>query len=280
LTPRGFADKERAIRGLTRKEKPAVTSPSATALPDVQAERPERAIALSAVGVTGMRLPIALREGAVLATLELSVDLPAEQRGAHMSRFGKAARGIAAGLSPLAFAEALALEVRARQPGSSVARVSMRWAQPVGDAVHDLGAQAADGAAAQEQVPAGARLSMTLIGSTACPCSFAMSGDRYAHVQRASLEVELWQPTMGPGALRELLEESFSAPVAMTLDRPGEKALVDRIFAKPRFVEDVAREAAHLLKATRAARHALLRVTAYESIHPFDCFAEWRGTID
>ena len=199
-----------------------MSSPSATALPDVQAERPERAIALSAVGVTGMRLPIVLRDGPALATFELSVDLPSEQRGAHMSRFGKAVRGVAAGLDPLDFAHALAAELRVRQPGSQSAQVAMRWSQPIGDAVHDLEARTTDGRGMHEEGPGGVRLGLRLLGSTACPCSFAMSGDRYAHVQRAALDVELWQPSLAPGALRELLEASCSAPVARSLDRPGE----------------------------------------------------------
>ena len=70
-----------------------------------------------------------------------------------------------------------------------------------------------------------------------------------------------------------------SAPVAMVLDRPGEKALVDRMFANPRFVEDVAREAVHALSTAKAGRAARVKATAFESIHPYDCAATWEGLL-
>jgi GTP cyclohydrolase FolE2 len=106
-----------------------------------------------------------------------------------------------------------------------------------------------------------------------------MSGDRYAHVQRAELVVELFDPVLDVGALHAVVSTAFSAPVAMVLDRPAEKALVDRMFAHPRFVEDVCREAVSALAAAGAGRHAQVRATAFESIHPYDCFAAWEGPL-
>src|SRR5579885_1530232 len=63
------------------------------ALPDIQSERPEHAIALTRVGVAHFRYPVTLRrKGEVLrtfVTIEAAVNLPSEQRGAHMSRFAE-----------------------------------------------------------------------------------------------------------------------------------------------------------------------------------------------
>lgn len=249
-------------------------------LPDVQADVPEHAIALSAVGVTGMRLPLVLENGPALATITAAVDLPADQRGAHMSRFRKAIDSVPAGLDVFDFAQVLVEELMRRHPYAHRAEVTVDAETAVADLVLPVTARAVAGALA-EPVPAidGSSLTLRALGSTVCPCSFAMSGDRYAHVQRAELRVELAGPRLSAAELHAIVSTAFSAPVAMMLDRPGEKALVDRMFAHPRFVEDVAREAAAALRAARAGDAARVVATAFESIHPYDCFATWQGTI-
>ncbi len=248
-------------------------------LPDVQSETPELAIALGAVGVRGMRLPIVLAQGPVVVSLDASVDVPATQRGAHMSRFRRAIDAIDEGLEPFAFATALGRELLLRHPYATRAEVVLRAPALVGDLVLDQTARALAGAEPAAQLPRASSLALEAFGATACPCSFAMSGERYAHAQRAALEVELFQPRVDAAGLHALCASAFSAPVAMVLDRPAEKALVDRMFAHPRFVEDVAREAVSALQAARAGSHARLRATAFESIHPYDCFAAWEGAL-
>jgi GTP cyclohydrolase I/GTP cyclohydrolase-4 len=59
--------------------------------PDVQARRPATTISLSRVGVTGVEKVISIRangaEQLFYAELECFVDLAADRKGAHMSRF-------------------------------------------------------------------------------------------------------------------------------------------------------------------------------------------------
>src|SRR3954466_387312 len=59
---------------------------------DVQARRPAVRVSLSRVGVTGVRKVIRIRangaEQLFYVELDCFVDLPAEQKGAHMSRLG------------------------------------------------------------------------------------------------------------------------------------------------------------------------------------------------
>ena len=64
-------------------------------LPDVAAEPDPRGVELHAVGIRGLRLPVLLRTPLktvqqVIAVADLSVDIDAEQRGAHMSRLVEA----------------------------------------------------------------------------------------------------------------------------------------------------------------------------------------------
>src|SRR5690349_18705245 len=60
-------------------------------IPDTQAARDDRRLAIQRVGVRGVRYPIDLRIGATVASTvaewDLDVSLAAEQKGTHMSRF-------------------------------------------------------------------------------------------------------------------------------------------------------------------------------------------------
>ena len=61
-------------------------------LQDVQSEPDVRGIALDEVGVSGLRYPVSVFDAEhgkqdTVATVALSVSLPAEQRGSHLSRF-------------------------------------------------------------------------------------------------------------------------------------------------------------------------------------------------
>lgn len=254
-----------------------------TPLPDVQAEAPKHAIGLAAVGVKDMRLPLVFDFGPAIATLTLSVDLPAEQRGAHMSRFRRGVDSLREGLTPAAFAQSLAERLLELHGYAHVARVDLAVDVPVSDLVVPVRAYGVAGtplvAHASEAV-LGASLEVVALGSTVCPCSYAMSGDRYAHVQRAQMTARVASPNVGVAELHRLVATGFSAPTAMFLDRPGEKALVDRMFAHPRFVEDAAREAVAALRAARAGTCATLTAIAFESIHPYDCYATWTGSLE
>ena len=66
--------------------------PGAVALADVQAQADERNLAIEAVGVSGVRFPLTLagpggRPLPTVATFAMTVALPAQVKGTHMSRF-------------------------------------------------------------------------------------------------------------------------------------------------------------------------------------------------
>lgn len=250
-------------------------------LPDVQAEAPKHAIGLAAVGVKDMRLPLVFDFGPAIATLTLSVDLPAGQRGAHMSRFRRGVDSLPEGLTPSVFAHTLASRLLQLHDYARVARVDLCVDVPVSDLVVPVRAHGLAGITDSLTQPSDSveSLEVVALGSTVCPCSFAMSGERYAHVQRAQMTARIDSPTVSVAELHRLVVTGFSAPTAMFLDRPGEKALVDRMFAHPRFVEDAAREAVAALQAAKAGTRATLTAVAFESIHPYDCYATWSGAL-
>ena len=70
---------------------------------DVQEEAPAARLRLDQTGVTGLHRIIRLADGGGLfyATLDLFVELPADQKGAHMSRFGDTVEEVLEDLGPL-----------------------------------------------------------------------------------------------------------------------------------------------------------------------------------
>ena len=109
---------------------------------------------------------------------------------------------------------------------------------------------------------------------TLCPCSKEIS--QYgAHNQRAlvSLSVRcrglLWFEEM-----INMIEASSSAPLYTLLKREDEKYITEHAYENPRFVEDVLRELAVKLDNESRVIWYKVNVTSYESIHNHNAFAE------
>src|SRR5205823_14298641 len=68
-----------------------MNAPERIALEDVQSRLDSRNLRIDAVGIKGLRYPIAVQAGAasvpVVATFSMTVRLAASEKGTHMSRF-------------------------------------------------------------------------------------------------------------------------------------------------------------------------------------------------
>ncbi len=86
-------------------------------------------------------------------------------------------------------------------------------------------------------------------------------------------------------SLAEILAGSFSAPAFSFLKRDKEAILIIRAHERPRFAEDIVREAAknlyHLLKDRGFGEETVIRVEveSYESIHPQNVYASLRASL-
>ncbi len=283
-------------------------------LPDVQNSRAPHSYRLTRVGVTGVRKPIRVarngRSNHLVGTFDAFVDLPAEQRGIHMSRsveavnaaIDEAVREATVGLEDLALGIARRLLDRhdyAREAEVTVTADYFREERTPLHAVPTLERfeLAADATAERDdtgRVRARKTITATVVGMTACPC--AMEGSRkvlsdrgaavadiptITHNQRNRVSV-LVETDEGHAVeadeLIDVAHESLSAPTFELLKRGDETALVLLAHAHPRFVEDVVREALHRLEKrlghlppdTRFA----VRSEAEESIHKHNAFAE------
>lgn len=257
-------------------------------LPDVASERDTRGVALHAVGIRGLRLPLRLIGGAgaeqtVIAVADLSVDIDAEQRGTHMSRLVSTLyEWASAPQSPGSVQTLLQLTQERLQsrrahlklqfpyfitlqapvtgtPG--LLDVEVEW-----DCTLNNGASSA--------VSFFAFPAMTL-----CPCSKEIS-DYGAHNQRAI--VRLWlrtkdrQPRL-PEPYLPLVQESVSALVYPVLKRPDEKYVTERSYDTPRFVEDVARELTLRLQSREELCWFRVECESIESIHNHNAFAVYES---
>jgi GTP cyclohydrolase I len=115
--------------------------------------------------------------------------------------------------------------------------------------------------------------------TTLCPCSKAIS-ERGAHNQRGlvSLSVRFRQPIWIEDLI-ELAESSASSELYSVLKRKDEKAVTERAYDNPVFVEDLVRSI-----AVKAGRHKLIKwfkveAVNYESIHNHNAWAVIEGKV-
>jgi GTP cyclohydrolase-4 len=288
---------------------------------DVQQERPSGRLRLDHVGVTGMHRIIRLTAaGPTLfsATLDLFVELPADQKGAHMSRFSDTVEEVleeVGGLeSPVveSLAEQIArqltlghrarrvdVEIRAEFPLAKHAPLSGKPTQElytlIGMAaatpdrcVRLVGVEAEGMMAcpcAQDMVRANARQRLIEGGLEAALADRVLALIPVAtHNQRGRgrLIVGTDHPVRAKD-LVEIVEGSMSSETYDLLKRPDELVVVEKAHRHPRFVEDAVREMlvtlAEMYPDLTDEDYVHARQVNLETIHKHEVFAERGGTL-
>jgi GTP cyclohydrolase-4 len=286
-------------------------------LPDVQALRSDHDYKLTRVGVTGVEKPVQIdRPGAsqthaLHASFDLFVDLPAGQRGIHMSRnleaigevLDETVREPRKGLEWVV--EDTARELLDRHDYASVAEVEaestffVEQRTPSGAETmepYELVAKAR----ADREGELRRSIGVVVTGMTACPCAMEttqhiLEDEQDATIENApSVTHNQRNETLFMIDVREgndvnaedmvrLVEESMSAPTFELLKRGDEARLVLQAHESPRFVEDVVREV--LSRARKAYDHLpddtvlTVKSEAEESIHKHNAFAERVTTL-
>ncbi len=248
---------------------------------DLQDTPAEVALGIDRVGVKDLRLPLILRDRVrgslnTVASVDLSVDLPAEFKGTHMSRFVEALENWSEGLDYASFRKLLE-DVRSRLRAKR-AHVRFRFpffmeqAAPVTGS-RGLVSYECSVAGDLDQDGLSFLLGVEVPVMTVCPCSLSMCKTG-AHSQRAVVRIKtrftgfLW--------LEDLIavgERAGSSPVYTLLKREDEKRLVLDAFHKPAFVEDVVRNAAKELLEHPQVTWFRVEVESFESIHNHSAYA-------
>ncbi|MDR1742048.1 MAG: GTP cyclohydrolase FolE2 [Synergistaceae bacterium] len=255
---------------------------------DVQNEPDHRGLPIDRVGVRNVSYPVFIAGDranpgrSADATFSMSVALPAERRGVHMSRFIETIEEYAASISP-ASVRAMTESLRVRLSSSS-SEVEVRFPYFVRRRAPVSGKESLT---RHDAVFKGTSFgdSFGLIAGvdahvhTLCPCSKAIS-EFGAHNQRAVVRIRVQPPNTDPPDLSDLInaaEHAASAPLYSLMKREDEKRVTEAAYERARFVEDVARDVA--LAMSRDARVAWYDVTveSMESIHNHDAFAHIAG---
>lgn len=248
---------------------------------DLQNERDQRNIPLDRVGVSDLSYPIEVRDRdhqvqRTVARIAMAVSLPRDYRGTHMSRFVEVLESLE-GQVTLPRMESLVQTLQERLDAES-AEAEFRFP-------YFLRRHAPrSGAASLTRYDVAFRASrrgdrfdlVTTVRApvlTLCPCSREIS-EAGAHNQRAHVTLSV---RMGAivwiEELADLAERCASCPVFSLLKREDEKHVTERAYHNPRFVEDVAREAALELDRDSRVLWYRVTVTSHESIHNHDAFA-------
>ena len=248
----------------------------------MQARVPSIPVALSRVGVTGVEKVIRIREELFHARLDCYIDLGAEQKGAHMSRFeevvNEAIGEVVLGESPFR-AETLATQiaelVRERQ-GAERADVAIAARYPEHKPAPVSGVRTQEIYTLHGRAVASSRgtrrmVGVSATGMTACPCAQELVAARarerllgeglsegqielvFEHVPVAThnqrglgtLQIgcaEECDAEIEAAALLAIVEGAMSSEIYELMKRSDEVEVVEKAHRRPRFVEDCVRE--------------------------------------
>ena len=116
-------------------------------------------------------------------------------------------------------------------------------------------------------------LSVIVGVTTLCPCSKAIS-KHGAHNQRGNVTVSIRSgKVVWIEDLIALVESSASSELYSLLKRPDEKAVTERAYENPVFVEDLVRNVALKLNAHPDVTWYRVEAENYESIHNHNAYA-------
>ena len=255
-------------------------------LPDVQSIADTRRLAIQNVGIKGLRYPLLLETAAgehlsTVATLAMTVGLPPQVKGTHMSRFVELLEGRTGARTQDGLYRMLE-EMLVRLDATSgrielVFPYFIRKTAPVSGVESLLDYDATLIIDKREGERACLTLRVTAPVTSLCPCSKEIS-EYGAHNQRShiTLEARLRSP-MAIEELVRLAEEEASCEVFGLLKRPDEKWVTERAYDNPKFVEDLVRDIA--LRLMDEPRIAEWKVASenFESIHNHSAYAELFG---
>ncbi len=250
-------------------------------LQDKQSEPDHRELRIDKVGVRGLRFPIQVRDKErvlqnTVATIGMYVDLPKEFKGTHMSRFVEVlnAHGNVVhveNITDILYAMQQKLHSHTAHLEIEFPYFLMKQA-PVTrrEGLMDYTARF-DATACGKEIDfvLGVQVGVT----TLCPCSKAIS--RYgAHNQRGVVTVQIRsRKAIWIEDLIALVESSASSGLFSLLKRQDEKAVTERAYENPVFVEDLVRNVAMKLNAHADVTWYKVEAENYESIHNHNAYA-------
>ena len=259
-----------------------MNAPDRLPLPDIQSSPDHRDIAINRVGIKGLRFPIRVRNTAggeqhTVATFEMTVGLPPQIKGTHMSRFVEMLERQQVALdfdSVQALLEGT-LERLEADSGHIQIRFPyfIRKQAPVSGVESMLDYDVTLRAMSDIQHGYRYEIAVCVAATSLCPCSKEIS-DYGAHNQRSHITItaRVDEP-MSVEELVRIAEDEASCEVSGLLKRPDEKFVTERAYDNPKFVEDLVRDVAARLNADPRILRYTLEAENFESIHNHSAYA-------
>jgi GTP cyclohydrolase I len=248
---------------------------------DVQSRADTRNIPINKVGIKDIRHPVRIRDRSggeqhTIAWFNMYVNLPHNFKGTHMSRFVEILNLHEREISVKSFKDMLhemteRLEadsghiemnfpyfVNKQAPISGVESLMDYDVTFVGE-VHD----------GQHEM----KIRIVVPVTSLCPCSKKIS-DYGAHNQRshvtitAKIDEFVWIEE-----LIDVVEQEASCELYGLLKRPDEKAVTERAYDNPKFVEDMVRDVAARFNADDRISYYVVESENFESIHNHSAYA-------
>lgn len=250
-------------------------------LRDTQNEEDVRQLPIDRVGVKALRYPIQVRDKdhaiqSTIATVQLTVDLPHHYKGTHMSRFVEVLNSH----GPILHVDNIRdiLDQLTEKLASECAHVDFEFPFFLSKKAPVTGSSGlmdytARFSATLEKGAMDFVLTVVVPVTTLCPCSKAISASG-AHNQRGqvTLAIRFGKPIWIEDLIR-LVEDSASCELYSLLKRPDEKAVTERAYDNPVFVEDLVREIALRCDADENILWYRVEAENFESIHNHNAYA-------
>jgi GTP cyclohydrolase FolE2 len=215
-------------------------------------------------------------EVATVANIDMTVGLPPEVKGTHMSRFVEVLEHNQDAIDAASLDRLLSRMLERLDAGSGMIELRfpyfIRKRAPVSGVESLLdyqvtlrGERDAAGAVYTTRVSAPA--------TSLCPCSKEIS-EYGAHNQRSIITITVQgDAALGIEEIAGIAEQEASCEVYGLLKRPDEKYVTERAYDNPKFVEDLVRDIALRLDADARVRRYAVEAENFESIHNHSAYA-------
>lgn len=257
-----------------------MNAPDDLCLPDVQSGADRRNLAIQRVGVKSLTHPVLVASARgsqpSVASIDMFVALPADQKGTHMSRFVDV---LGNHREPLSMSSVTALfDKMLERLDARCGHIEMRMpffvtkTAPV-SGVESLMDYQLTFSIETDGKDSRFRQKVVVPVTSLCPCSKKVS-DYGAHNQRShiSITAELTNEMTVEEQIR-IGEDASSCEIWGLLKRPDEKYVTERAYNNPKFVEDVVRDVALALNQDARIRAYTVEAENFESIHNHSAYA-------
>ena len=257
------------------------TSDNTTSIPDIQNSEDSRRIAINKVGIKDIHHPVQVRERSgqiqhTVANFSMYVDLPHQFKGTHMSRFVEILNSHEREITVQSFKEMLAEMTERLNAECGHIEMTFRYfinkRAPI-SGVESLMDYLVTFKGDRKNGKNSVSVKVVVPVTSLCPCSKEIS-DYGAHNQRSHVTVDVHaKGFIWIEDLIDVVEQEASCELYGLLKRPDEKAVTERAYDNPKFVEDMVRDVAARLNADQRILAYTLESENFESIHNHSAYA-------